>query len=127
MMMPRIQRGWNIEFPNFVNLDYCLVRAGIARTVLDACAHWRSEIPEGGQLLDVGCGSEPYRPWVEASGLQYQGIDWPNTIHESKSTDLIQWDLTETPWPFADQEFDAILCTEVLEHIPDPVALLREC
>jgi SAM-dependent methyltransferase len=127
MTKPRLRVGWNIQFPNFLNLDYCIVRAGIAHAVLEACDLWQQSLPQGASLLDVGCGSQPYRPWVQAVGLRYRGVDWPNSTHESTASDLIQWDLTKTPWPFLDQEFDALLCTEVLEHVPDPCAFLREC
>lgn len=125
--VPRLRHGWEIEPVLPGNLDYCLVRAGIADVVLDACRRWRNELVSGGRLLDVGCGSQPYRPWIEHAGLSYTGIDWPESIHDQEPLDVVQWDLRMTPWPFPDGAFDSLLCTEVLEHIPEPAALLAEC
>jgi SAM-dependent methyltransferase len=122
----RIPLGWGIELLTPNNIAYCLVRRGIARVVLEACDRWKQELPRGGRLLDVGCGSQPYRPWIERGGLSYVGVDWPSSPSQA-SSDTVQWDLTTTPWPFEDASFDAILCTEVLEHYPDPPRLVAEC
>jgi SAM-dependent methyltransferase len=118
--------GWGIERPKLHNLDYCLVRAGLARMVQAACDRWREDLPSGGCLLDVGCGSQPYKQSVERAGLRYVGIDWPESIHCAQSS-VIEWDLTKTPWPFPDGAFDAILCTEVIEHLPNPRRAMEEC
>ena len=125
-MAPLI-KGYGKERLTLRNVDSCLVRRGIAETVARGCERWREELPGGGRLLDIGCGAQPYRPWAEAAGLEYTGADWPRSIHEAQKADAVSADLSQRPWPFADAEFDALLCTEVLEHQPDPAAFLAEC
>lgn len=78
-----------------------------------------------GRLLDVGCGAQPFRPLVPA-GVQYLGIDYRGAADNFgyQIPDTIYFDgLT---WPIEDSSFDFVLCTEVLEHILDPLAFLKE-
>jgi SAM-dependent methyltransferase len=77
-----------------------------------------------GDLLDLGCGTAPtyamYRPHVSSITC----LDWALTPHPSPYLDL-EADLRE-PLPFGDEEFDTVLLTDVLEHIPYPDALVAE-
>ena len=77
-----------------------------------------------GRLLDLGCGKAPlyasYRDFV----TDVICVDWVNTLHKNEYVDN-EFDLT-TGLPFGDSEFDTILLTDVLEHIPLPEQLWRE-
>jgi SAM-dependent methyltransferase len=75
-----------------------------------------------GQLLDVGCGRKPYGKWL-SNVDHHWGADMPTTMHGPEHADV--W-ASAAALPFADGTFDSILCTEVLEHTPDPAAGLRE-
>jgi ubiquinone/menaquinone biosynthesis C-methylase UbiE len=92
-----------------------------------------AQVPAGRRLLDAGAGEQRYRkacehlvyvsqdfaqykPGADATGLYEQRWDYGNL-------DIIS-DITAIPEP--DGSFDAVLCTEVFEHIPDPTAALRE-
>jgi SAM-dependent methyltransferase len=65
-----------------------------------------------GDVLDVGCGAKPYRDWVPGA-RRYVGID----VFDGPTVDGLI--VPGRPWPAGDAEFDAVLCTQVLEHVPD--------
>ena len=64
--------------------------------------------------LNLGCGTDIRPGWVNLdSSREIPGVD---VVH----------DLDGLPLPFADGSFDYILAQDVLEHLADPVATLRE-
>jgi SAM-dependent methyltransferase len=76
------------------------------------------------KLLDLGCGSA----WLAQYYEHYTGVDGsPEAVAAaaSKCRTIIQSDLDQ-PLPFADGEFDGVVLKDVLEHVADPVALVRE-
>lgn len=70
-----------------------------------------------GKVLDVGCGTQPYRDLVPGRVI---GAD----IQPGPHVDVVI--PTRGRWPFDDEQFDSLLCTQVLEHVQDPAAILRE-
>lgn len=101
-------------------LDLYLIRKSILTTLQSQQSRLR------GTLLDVGCGQMPYKPILMApSGhvSQYLGLDFAeNPIHRNKP-DLFWHD---GRIPLDDDSVDSALCTEVLEHCPEPEAVLCE-
>ncbi len=77
-------------------------------------------IPEGGRILDYGCADTPYRSFFR-SDVEYVGADLPGN---EEATVTIKPDGS---LPVADQSFDAVLSTQVLEHVRDPRLYLSEC
>lgn len=73
--------------------------------------------------LDVGCGLRPY----ESSFPQgvYIGVDIEVSGRNSelKAPDHYYDGRT---LPFPDESFEGVICTQVLEHVPDPGLLLAE-
>lgn len=77
-----------------------------------------------GKLLDLGCGKVPffmvYRDYVADNIC----VDWENTKHKNVYLDF-ECDLTKN-LPLKDGEFDTIILSDVLEHIPSPEHLCKE-
>jgi SAM-dependent methyltransferase len=85
-----------------------------------------AELPHArGRVLDVGCGSQPYRSLLP-SDVDYVGIDIAEADahfgYKIPDTIYYQGDV----WPIDDNSVDYILCTETMEHVPDPVQFLGQ-
>ena len=84
-------------------------------------------LPAGARVLDMGAGSCPYRPLFAHCRYQTQdftGLDDEQLRHGSYGSIDYRCDIAAVP--VADGEFDAILCTEVLEHVREPIKAVRE-
>ena len=73
-----------------------------------------------GRLLDVGCGRRPYEKTFFADATQYVGVDY---LSDRSRPDVV---CSALALPFRGEAFDTVLSTEVLEHVPEPLAALRE-
>ncbi len=71
-----------------------------------------------GKILDVGCGSKPYQKFFDAS--EYIGLDMEGrNTHADRHYD-------GKVFPFSTGEFDAVLTSQVLEHVFNPDEFLSE-
>ncbi len=75
-----------------------------------------------GNLLDVGCGSQPYRSFLPCSRYIGLDIDTP----ETRARGIAESFYDGTRFPFPDASFDTVLCSQVLEHVFTPEAFLTE-
>lgn len=74
-----------------------------------------------GAVLDVGCGSMPYRAVIEKHAAGYDGLDI-----EPRALGLRYLCSVTDMAPVPDTSYDTVLCSEVLEHVGDPAAALTE-
>lgn len=67
-----------------------------------------------GRIMDLGCGSKPYRDLFQAS--QYVGVDYegPGHSHLNESIDVFY---DGKSIPFEGETFDAVFSSEVFEHV----------
>lgn len=72
-----------------------------------------------GDLIDVGCGQQPY-----ATYLTHTKRKWACDFDGKRGK--VDFECPADAIPLPDASVDSILCTEVLEHVPDPLAVWKE-
>ena len=80
------------------------------------------------EVLDVGCGAGDLVLWLGAQGLSASGID-PSTdaVAEARARGAVAECATLETWakhPANMGRYGAITLVNVLEHVPDPIAVL---
>ena len=79
-------------------------------------------IPAGARVADVGAGDAPFRELF--AHTRYATIDWAESVHEgARRSDIVA---SADAIPVRDAAFDAVLLTQVLEHVPEPASVLSE-
>jgi SAM-dependent methyltransferase len=90
-------------------------------------------VGRGDRVVDVGCGEGGLAELLARAGLHVTGVE-PAEYLRTRFTDRLRpidpdsrvVDGLADALPFSDGELDAIVMTEVLEHVPDPRAALAE-
>ena len=75
-----------------------------------------------GRLLDVGCGSKPYQELFAVD--DYIGLDIDSEA--SRNRKIADYFYDGKIFPFNENEFDSVLCNQVLEHVFNPDEFLSE-
>ena len=96
-------------------------------------------LPEGKTILDAGCGSQQFKSFC--AHLHYKAQDFGKYVVDDKKMieknsgvggeegyQYGELDYVGDIWKIdeRDEFFDAILCTEVFEHIPYPIKTVKE-
>ena len=101
----------NISIKSVIYLHYRILQADIVDYV--------SKYFNGGRVLDLGAGNQPYRSLFDKTNI-YVAVDIDSS---NKQLDIVADNST---LPFTDNRFDFILCTQVLEHVSEPQKLMNE-
>ena len=86
-------------------------------------------VPECNSFLDVGCGDGIIAEFIKEKAKNIYGID--NDSREldkarKRKLKVVRLDLDSEQIPFKVNFFDVITCLDVIEHVIDPNALLKE-
>ena len=95
---------------------------------LDSAAMYLRAPAKPSRVLDVGCGSGVLLERMKSLGWQVEGVEVdPGGVAAGRARGVTvhQGQLADAMFP--GNHFDAVHSAHVIEHVHDPVALLREC
>lgn len=102
--------------PKFYDFDFLIQRKLLNVLTLATELYFKDN--ENLEIVDIGCGDEPYFQLFEKNAQQYIGID----MKKSEFVDIIG---SAERLPFVDNYFGVALSTQALEHIFEYMAVQR--
>jgi ubiquinone/menaquinone biosynthesis C-methylase UbiE len=127
-------KAWNEAMAKRFNPDVFITQSGfllrwVAQQRLNAIVRALGDL-KGKSVLDVGCGAGNLLEKLNAA--RRVGIDLSDTLvqrakeklRHDPSTEILKGDAEAMP--FLPQTFDAAVCSEVIEHVLNPKAVLQE-
>jgi SAM-dependent methyltransferase len=81
------------------------------------------------RILDIGCGAGSVSDELVKRGHEVYGMDiMREGVDRAKRRGILAeiYDVNDVPLPYKDSFFDCILALDILEHLFDPLSLLRD-
>jgi SAM-dependent methyltransferase len=102
-------------YPSLTNPSWLVLRR--RREIFQ---RWFARLKEGQMIvLDVGGRIQPYRPLLAGRVRRYVALDL-------RQTPLVNVVARGEQIPLATDCFDLVMCTQVLEYVPEPAAVIAE-
>ena len=124
-----LQYSYNYKIGGSSNLiGLIFSRIGFLKEIAGSSVRW-IEGKEKGRLLDVGCGDGSFLNRMKQLGWDVMGVEPDekavSVAREKFGLEVFHGSLEEAK--FSDMHFDAITMNHVIEHVPNPIELLKEC
>jgi SAM-dependent methyltransferase len=88
-------------------------------------AFLESHLPEG-SVLDLGCGPGGWSRWMSSRGHRVVSVDAQSIYLQAAQGLDRRIQASALQLPFRDSCIDSIVCMDVLEHLDDDLAAIRE-
>jgi SAM-dependent methyltransferase len=113
----------------FIHIPFTINNLDIFWTRNSILKRLEESIPEfGGNFLDVGCGKMPYKDLILKNGKikNYIGLDIETAREYDTHTKPDVFWTSDGKIPLEKDTIQSAMATEVLEHCPDPQAIMNE-
>lgn len=106
-------------------------------SILESYVYPPIEFPEKSHVLELGCGVGAQTeillrrfPTIHITAVDYvpEQIVASRTALKEKAMGRVTWEVADgTRLPYPEASFDGVFLCWVLEHVPNPAAVLKEC
>lgn len=115
----KMMRQRQMFFPDMMGVffnPFYFARKGLSQSIVQMSRDI------SGDLLDVGCGTKPYKQLFDVSS--YTGLDIDSAL--TRELGIADNVYDGGRFPYDDGSFDSALCNQVLEHVFNPDEFLQE-